>query len=71
MSRGIVKTWLEPRGFGFITQDGALRGDPDLFCHRTGVLPEHAHKIQQGDRVDFDVITAEKGPKAVNVRVIN
>ena len=51
------------RGFGFIARDD---GDPDVFVHqreadKAGVL------LAPGLRVAFDVETAPRGPRAINI----
>ena len=47
--------------FGFIAGDDGK----DYFVHATGLKPNVT--IDEGDKVSFDVIEGEKGPKADNV----
>lgn len=60
-------TWYDPdKGFGFITPDS---GGENIFVHAkslTGGLSE----LSEGDRVTYDVIAAEKGPQARDVRAV-
>ena len=60
--KGVVK-WYNPRkGYGFIQgEDGK-----DVFLHRTEV--PFGTYLKEGDRVEYDVENAPKGPKAVHVR---
>lgn len=58
---GTVKFFNEMKGFGFITgEDGK-----DYFVHSTSLTA--SVKLQEGDKVSFDVEQGEKGPKAVKV----
>eukprot|EP00929_Paragymnodinium_shiwhaense_P015415 TRINITY_DN123507_c0_g1_i1.p1 TRINITY_DN123507_c0_g1~~TRINITY_DN123507_c0_g1_i1.p1 ORF type:complete len:388 (+),score=114.02 TRINITY_DN123507_c0_g1_i1:170-1333(+) len=61
---GVVKTWRDDRGFGFITPDG---GADDVFVHRS-VLSDGASLIK-GSNVMFDVTydVDRKGFKATKV----
>ena len=63
MSNGTVKFFNNSRGFGFITQDD---GGKDIFVHQSALTDE----IAEGDKVSYDVEESEKGPNAVNVKVI-
>ena len=61
--KGIVKFFSDLKGFGFIKPD---EGDKDLFIHRSNVNTSN-HMLQEGQRVEFEVITGNKGPEASNV----
>jgi len=63
MQEGIVKFFNESKGFGFIKP---ADGGADLFVHVTGLMSD----IRENDRVSFEVRDGQKGPSAVNVRVI-
>lgn len=63
MQEGTVKFFNETKGFGFITP---ANGGADLFVHVTGLLSD----IRENDRVSYDLKDGQKGPNAVNVRVI-
>lgn len=64
MAKGIVK-WFDPeRGYGFILTD---EGE-DVFVHQSAVQSGDYVILDQGDRVEFDIVEKEKGrPKAINV----
>lgn len=64
MPKGVVK-WFDPeRGFGFILSE---QGD-DVFVHASAVQGGSYVVLDQGDRVEFELVEKEKGkPKAVNV----
>jgi len=63
---GRVKWFNEAKGFGFIQQDGG----GDVFVHYTSIKGDGFKTLKQGDRVRFDVVQGDRGPKAVNVEKI-
>jgi cold shock protein len=67
MASGVVKKWMEARGFGFIQPDG---GDSDVFFHFSE-LPRGSTP-HEGDRVTYDMKeNARTGkPQAANVRIV-
>lgn len=65
MSTGKVKWFNEEKRFGFIQPDD---GGNDLFVHASAV--EGGVLLQENTAVQFDSEQGQKGPKAVNVRVI-
>ncbi|MFH1403453.1 MAG: cold shock domain-containing protein [Candidatus Altiarchaeota archaeon] len=62
MSEGTVKFFNRNKGFGFINGDDGK----DYFVHETGL--SQGTSINEGDRVTFDVVQGDKGPKAENVK---
>lgn len=65
MTTGTVKKIIADRGFGFITaEDGK-----EYFFHRTAVQGSmDFDRLNGGEKVDFDIETSPKGPRAANVR---
>ncbi len=62
---GKVK-WFDPgRGYGFIARDD---GEGDVFVHQSAIPGEGYQSLNEDDRVEFDVVQGEKGPRAENVR---
>ena len=61
---GKVKRWLD-RGFGFIEVEG---NDEDVFVHNSGLI--EVFELQEGQKVEFDLEDSPKGPRAVNVKVV-
>lgn len=60
---GKVKWFSNEKGYGFIE-----RGDgDDVFVHHSDIEGEGYKTLREGEEVEFDVISAEKGPKAQNV----
>ncbi len=64
MVDGTVKFFNRAKNFGFIAGDDGK----DYFVHVTGLKPGVA--IVEGDKVSFDVIEGEKGPKADKVEKV-
>ena len=64
--KGVLKTWKDDRGFGFIQPDD---GDKDIFVHISS-LKGMARRPYRGDRLCYEVEKDEKGKyKAINVRI--
>lgn len=65
---GTVK-WFNPeKGFGFITRDN---GEKDVFVHHTAIQGAGFRTLNDGERVEFDVVQGQKGPAAENVIRLN
>lgn len=64
--KGVLKTWKDDRGFGFIQPDN---GDKDIFVHISS-LKGMARRPNRGDVLFYEVIEDAGGKfKAVNVRI--
>jgi cold shock protein len=61
---GIVKRWLD-RGYGFIEVEGE---EDDIFVHNSSI--QGAFELREGQKVEFEVEDSPKGPRAVNVKVV-
>jgi CspA family cold shock protein len=61
MVTGTVKFFNRTKRFGFISGDDGK----DYFVHATGLMPDVT--INEGDKVSFEVVEGEKGPKADKV----
>ena len=59
--------WFDNRkGWGFIVQpDGT-----DLFVHYTSIVGEGFRRLDDGTKVEYEVMDGPKGKQAGNVRVI-
>ena len=62
---GIVKKWLDGRGFGFIEVDDS---EDDVFVHHSEL--QGTYSIMSGQKVEFEVEDSDKGPRATNVKVV-
>jgi len=64
MANGTVKWFNTERGFGLIEQEG---GGPDVFAHYSNIAAQGFRKLQEGQRVNFDITQGQKGPQAENI----
>jgi len=61
---GTVKWFNASKGYGFITPSD---GDKDLFVHMSEIQMEGFKTLNEGQSVDYNEGTREKGPCATNV----
>jgi CspA family cold shock protein len=65
MAQGSVKWFNSEKGYGFIAQDG---GGPDVFVHYSAIQADGYRSLDEGQRVEFEVLQGDKGPQAAGVR---
>ncbi|MBF0227513.1 MAG: cold-shock protein [Desulfobacterales bacterium] len=65
MIQGTVKWFNEIKGFGFIEQANG----PDVFVHHSAIKATGFRKLNEGDKVLFEIEKGTKGPAAVNVSI--
>ena len=63
MYRGTVKWFNNHKGYGFIQDENGK----DIFVHYTGLDMEGFKSLEEGNRVEFDIVEGEKGPQASHV----
>ncbi|MBW1782745.1 MAG: cold shock domain-containing protein [Deltaproteobacteria bacterium] len=64
--QGIVNSYSEQKGFGFITQDdGSV-----IPFYRSDILMEGYKTVNGWDRVIFDVEDTPRGPEAKNIKKV-
>ena len=63
MKEGTVKWFNASKGFGFIEQDD---GD-DVFVHYSAIKTDGFKSLDEGARVQYEVVDGPKGPAADNV----
>lgn len=61
---GTVKWFNDTKGYGFITLDD---GSKDCFVHHTAIQGDGFKSLNEGDRVQFEIVQGQKGPAAENV----
>ena len=61
---GTVKWFNDEKGFGFITPDD---GSKDCFVHHSAIQAQGFKSLAEGQRVEFDAVTRDKGRAAENV----
>lgn len=60
---GKVKWFSNAKGYGFIEQEGGQ----DVFVHFSAIQGNGFKTLEQGEKVQFEVIQGQKGPQAANV----
>jgi len=60
--KGKIKWYNARKGYGFITGED----NKEVFVHRTGI--EAGTSLNEGDEVQFEVESSERGPQAKNVK---
>jgi CspA family cold shock protein len=63
MAEGTVKWFNDGKGFGFIEQENG----PDVFVHFSAIQDEGFKSLNEGEKVQFDVVDGPKGLQAANV----
>ena len=63
MSRGKVKWFNDAKGYGFIEQEGG----EDVFVHFSAITMDGFKTLVEGQEVEFEIATGNKGLHATNV----
>ena len=63
MLKGTVKWFNESKGFGFIEQEEGK----DVFVHYSAIAGSGFKTLNEGDKVQFEIVDGPKGPAAANV----
>ena len=64
--QGTVKWFNNAKGYGFIGRENGA----DIFVHFSAISGEGYKSLQEGDRVEFEIVQGQKGPQAANVTKI-
>jgi Cold shock proteins len=64
MTTGVVKWFNRSKGYGFITPDD---GSKDVFVHFSAIVAEGVKDLKEGEKVQFEIVTNQKGPNAKDV----
>ena len=63
MKQGTVKWFNAEKGFGFIE----IENEDDVFVHFSAIEGEGFKSLDEGQRVEFEVVEGDRGPQAANV----
>jgi CspA family cold shock protein len=63
MKNGTVKWFNAEKGFGFIE----VQGEDDVFVHFSAISGEGFKSLEEGQKVEFEVVDGNRGPQAANV----
>jgi CspA family cold shock protein len=66
MAVGTIKWFNGEKGYGFI----AAEGGTDVFVHYSAIQMEGYKTLQEGQKVEFEVVQGQKGPQAENVHLV-
>ena len=66
MEQGTVKWFNRTKGFGFIERS---EGD-DVFVHYKAIQGDGFKQLDEGDKVEFEVVEGPKGLQAANVSIV-
>lgn len=63
---GTVKWFNTSRGYGFIERDAG----GDVFVHYSAIVGEGYRTLEEGQKVEFNIVEGEKGPQAQDVTIV-
>ena len=66
MASGTVKWFNNAKGFGFIEREEG----PDVFVHYSAIESAGYRSLEDGQRVEFEVVEGPKGLQANNVKAV-
>ena len=64
--QGTVKWFNGGKGYGFISREGG----EDVFVHHSAILAEGFRNLEEGQRVEFNVVQGPKGLQAESVTIL-
>jgi len=62
-TQGTVKWFNSEKGFGFIE----VPGENDVFVHFSAIQSEGFKTLEEGQKVEFEIVEGQRGPQAENV----
>jgi CspA family cold shock protein len=66
MASGTVKWFNNAKGFGFIEREEG----PDVFVHYSAIESSGYRSLEDGQKVEFEVVEGPKGLQANNVKTL-
>lgn len=61
---GTVKWFSSEKGYGFIAPES---GGDDVFVHFSAIQGSGYRNLNEGETVEFEIESSDKGPRAANV----
>ncbi len=68
MAQGTVKWFSAEKGYGFIAVDGQSQ---DVFVHHSAIDVQGFRTLNEGQKVEFEIVTGQKGPQADHVHPLD
>ena len=68
MANGLVKWFNADKGFGFISVEGSSE---DVFVHFSAIEADGFRKLDEGQKVEFDIVSGPKGNQADHVKIVD
>jgi CspA family cold shock protein len=65
--QGTVRWFNRIKGFGFIMPN---EGGSEIFAHYSHIQGEGYKNLQEGQKVEYDLVETNKGPCAHNIRLV-
>lgn len=66
MARGTVKWFNDQKGYGFISAEGSQ----DVFVHHSSIEGRGFRTLHEGEDVEFEIKSSDRGEEAANVHKI-
>jgi CspA family cold shock protein len=63
MALGTVKWFNDQKGYGFIAADGLN----EVFVHHSAIEGKGFRTLHEGEKVEFEIRTSERGAEATHV----
>lgn len=60
---GTVKWFNSEKGYGFVTSEDGL----DVFAHFSAITGDGFKSLDEGQKVEFEVVEGDRGPQAANI----
>jgi len=67
MEVGVVKWFNAAKGYGFLSPES---GGDDVFVHYSAIQGDGFRSLQDGQRVEYEIVEGRRGPQAANVRPV-
>ena len=67
MATGTVKWFNDAKGYGFIAPED---GGKDLFVHHTNIAGDGFKSLSESARVEYESREGQKGPEAIDVKLV-